>query len=98
MPDIVVILDSDVFSLCLFEEEIESIVWSEIFLTFYELDLLTFREILRNIFTRSIIENEDFCIRICLIDARLECISEVFSRIVGDNEDGDKGIIVHDFL
>ena len=32
MPDVIMVLDSDIVSLSLGEEEIESIIWSEIFL------------------------------------------------------------------
>lgn len=46
MPDIIVILYCYIVSLSLFQEDIESSVWTEIDIAFYELYLVVFWEIL----------------------------------------------------
>ena len=98
MPDIIVILDSNIFSLSLGEEEIESVIGSEIFLAFYKSNLFIFWKILSYIFTRSIIEYENLSIFICLLDTRSESISQILPWVIGDDEYGYERIILHDFV
>lgn len=75
MPDIIMILDADIFSPSLGEEEIESVIGAEIFFAFYKSNFFIFWKILSYIFTRSIIEYEDLGIFVCLLDTRPESIS-----------------------
>lgn len=97
MPDIVMILDGDIFPLCSFEQIIESAVWTDILFSLKKSDprITELPDIFPCPIGRSIIENEHFEIGVCLIEYAPKGIPDIFARIIGTDEDRNFWNLLH---